>query len=47
MSKIDRCIIAVKECTKALMKLSFKNYTNRENYINLKISNKNKSNNNY
>jgi hypothetical protein len=44
--KIDFCIKATKDCTKALMKLSFKNYCNNEK-PNEKISNKTKLNNNY
>jgi hypothetical protein len=46
MCKIDFCIKATKDCTKALMKLSFKNYCNNEKPSE-KISNKNKLNNNY
>ena len=49
MSKIDRCIKAVKLCTKALMKLSFRNYEYSEKHdeFNNKISNQNYYNNNY
>jgi hypothetical protein len=46
MNRIDFCIKATKECTKALMKLSFKNYCNNEKPSE-KISNRNKLNNNY
>ena len=44
--KIDFCIEATKNCTKALMKLSFKNYCNNKKPID-KISNRVKLNNNY
>ena len=46
MNKIDFYIKATKECTKALMKLSFLNYCNSEK-PDEKISNKNKFNNIY
>jgi len=46
MDKIDFCIKATKDCTKALMKLSFKNYCNNEKPSE-KISNRIKLNNNY
>jgi len=47
MNRVDFCIKATKDCTKALMKLAFKNYCNNGNFIEDKISNKNIYNNNY
>lgn len=46
LNKVDFCIKATKQCTKALMKLSFKNYCNNEKPSE-KISNRVKLNNNY
>jgi len=46
-NRIDFCIEATKLCTKALMKLSFKDYCRNEKLVEQKISNKNVLNNNY
>jgi hypothetical protein len=46
-SRIDFCIKATKLCTKALMKLSYRNYLRNEKLIEGKISNKNILNNDY
>jgi hypothetical protein len=46
-SKIDFCIKATKLCTKALMKLSYKNHLLNGRFIEDKISNKNILNNDY
>jgi len=49
MSRIERAIKATKQCTKALMKLSYNNFISLQKYdaINDKISDKNIINNNY
>lgn len=49
MNKIDLALIAVKKCTKALMKLSYRKFIseNNFNYSDSKISDKNINNNNY
>jgi len=44
---IDQMIKATKICTKALMKLSFKDYCRNEKLVEQKISNKTILNNNY
>jgi len=46
-NRIDFCIKATKQCTKALMRLSFKDYCRNEKLVEQKISNKNVLNNNY
>jgi len=45
--EIDEMIKTTKLCTKALMKLSFKDFKRNENFVEDKISNKNKMKNNY
>ena len=45
--RIDFCIKATKLCTKALMKISYKNHLRSGKFTEDKISNKNVLNNNY